>query len=325
MSFKDMARREILDVLPQNACCKRAFLSAVARVRGSVDISARRVNLSLWLEDNERAVALAAMFKSLYPADFELIRESKRPGVTLRAPSGFSKQILLDFELMTGDEGGYSGFTEGVPQDLLRKECCKLAYFKGLTLACGNFYVPEGDRGGYHFELQLPSDDLYADDVMEILSDLRINTKLNERGEQKLLYVKDRDEIMDILVKLGLSNCALTLKGIIDDRETANDFNRAAICETANYDKVVTASARQIVAVAKLKTLGLYDTLSDGIKEVAEARVKYPDASMQELADRLEISKSCLNHRFRKIAELSASYGDEDERTDEQAREDTDV
>lgn len=307
MSFKEDVRREILSVLPSENCCKAAFLSAVARAKGSIEISKGRLNLSLALESVDAALCMIAMFKSLYPADFELAPD-KKGGAFVRVPSGFSKQVLLDLELMSGDGETFSGFNEGVPQNILRKECCKLAYLKGLTLTLGSVYVPEAGKNGYRFELQL-EDELFAEDVMELMSDLRINTRLSERGEQRLLYIKDKDEILDVLIKLGLSNSALTLKGIIDDRETANDFNRVIICETANYDKTVAASAKQILAIAKLKSAdGTFENLSDGLKQVADARTQYPDATLQELADRLQISKSCLNHRLRKLVELSETY-----------------
>lgn len=305
MSFKDDARLEILSALPKSDCCKRAFLSAVARVAGSVEIASKRLNLTIWFEDRERGLAILSLFKSIYPTEFELSCESKKQGVKLTVPVGFTKQALLDFELMSGDESGLTGFVEGVPQELLRKECCKLAYFKGLFLTCGGVYVPDGAKSGYHFELQLDDDELFAEDVMELLSDLRINTKLNERGEHRLLYVKDKDEILDILVKLGLTESALKLKGIIDDRESANDINRAIICETANFDKVVTASAKTILAVAKLKDADKFDSLPTALKEAADIRAQYPEATLNELAEKLGVTKSCLNHRLRRLAELA--------------------
>ncbi len=311
MSFKEDVRQEILSVLPQERCCTQAFLSAVAHTRGSIDISRGRLNLSIFLEDSERAMAVVGLFKSLYPADIELIPDRKKGGATVRLPSGFSAQALIDLELMRGDGRDFSGFIEGVPQDLLVKECCKLSYVKGLVFTSCNAYVPDGSKNGYHFELQL-EDELFAEDVKELLSDLRVNTKMSERGEQRLLYVKDKDEILDILIMLGLSDSALKLKGIIDDRESANDINRAIICETANFDKTITASAKQILAISKLRSAaGAFEGLSDALRQTADARLEYPEATLSELADILSVSKSCLNHRLRKLVELSDGVSEE--------------
>lgn len=125
-------------------------------------------------------------------------------------------------------------------------------------MGCGSVYVPSTSeqsekRDGYHFELQL-DDDLFADDVMELLSDLRINTRMSERGEHKLVYVKDKDEIVKVLAVLELSDCVLKLQSIIDERETANSLNRVIICETANLDKTFTAASKHLLAIGELKT-----------------------------------------------------------------------
>ena len=53
LTFKDLAKRELLDVLPSEDCCVRAFLSAVSRLAGSIEISARRINLCLRLDSYE--------------------------------------------------------------------------------------------------------------------------------------------------------------------------------------------------------------------------------------------------------------------------------
>lgn len=176
-------------------------------------------------------------------------------------------------------------------------------------MGCGSVYVPSTSeqsekRDGYHFELQL-DDDLFADDVMELLSDLRINTRMSERGEHKLVYVKDKDEIVKVLAVLELSDCVLKLQSIIDERETANSLNRVIICETANLDKTFTAASKHLLAIGELKNKDIFDSLPVQLKETANARAEHPEASLNELAEILGVSKSCLNHRLRKIVELA--------------------
>lgn len=316
MTFKDSAHNELLGVLPQSREEITAFLSALSKACGSIEIVKKRLNLCLQLDSYEEGVKMVDLFKELYPADFELSFEKAKNGVkqgaqvcVLQVPSGFTKQALQDFELMQINSDEFVNFIEGVPQDLVRTEKCKIAYFKGLFLGCGSVYVPSGanqteKRDGYHFELQL-DDDLFAADVMELLSDLRINTRMSERGEHRLLYVKDKDEIVKILAKLDLVDCVLKLQSIIDERETANSLNRAIICETANLDKTFAAASKHLLAIGELKNRDEFDTLAPTLKETAEARADHPEASLQVLADILGVSKSCLNHRLRKIVELS--------------------
>ena len=74
-------------------------------------------------------------------------------------------------------------------------------------------------------------------------------------------------------------------------------------------DKTFAASTRLVIAIAKLKTRDEFEKLSLSLRDTAEARAQYPEASMQELADMLGVTKSCLHHRLKKIEALA--YCDE--------------
>lgn len=314
LSFKERAKQELLTVLPTDVCCIKAFLSAVSRLSGSIEFSSRRMNLCLRLDSYDAALRLAELFKRLYPTDIEIgVEKSKnaknaRQVCFLRVPMGFAKQVLGDLELMREQDGSFSGFIEGMPQDLLGKECCKRAYFKGLFFAGGSVYVPDNAEGksGYHFEICV-EDEVLADDIMELMSDLRINTRMSERRDLKLVYAKDKDDVLAALATLDLADSVLRLSAIIDERETANVLNRAVICETANLDKTYSASSRQMIAIAKLRSSGEYDRLPSQLKLTANMRGAYPETSLSELAAVMGVSKSCLSHRLKKLEELADS------------------
>lgn len=311
-TFKEATKRELLTVLPGRPCCVRAFLSAVAKAAGSLEGAGRRQTLCIQLDSLEAAEAVAGMLKTLYPVEPCVAKHILQPDTgaertiyTVSLQQGFARQVLEDFELVAVTDEGLYNFNRRIPQQLLRKECCMQAYFQGLYLVCGSVYVPEQSEDGknsqgYHFELQV-TDGEFADSIMELLSDLRINTKISERGSLKLVYAKDRDEIVRILCVLSLADSATRLRDIINERDTANLLNRAVICETANMDKIFAAASRLVLAIARLKDRGEYDALPSALKETAEARTRYPEASMQELADILQVSKSCLHHRLKKI------------------------
>ncbi len=315
-TFKDKAHSELLSTLNFDRCCTTAFLSALAKGAGTIEFSRRRMNLCIQLDTYEQGLKCVELFKQLYPAEFELsldhIKSGARQGkevCTLQVPSGFSKQAIIDFALMGAEGDMLSTFTEGLDKSLVKNTCCKKAYFKGLFLSCGSVYVPSSlqddeKKDGYHFELQL-DDAKLAEDVKDMLEVLGVSVKTSERGEHILLYVKDKDDVLNALITLDLTNCALMLRSIIDERETANSLNRAIICETANLDKVFAASSRHLLAIGKIKGADKFDALSATLQQTANARAEYPEASMQELADILAVSKSCLNHRLRKLCEIA--------------------
>lgn len=315
-TFKDYAHDEMLGVLPKDRESTVAFLSALSKCAGSIEIVRKRLNLCLQLDSYQEGLKIVELFKSLYPTEFELSLDKAKGGVragaeicTLQVPIGFSKQVLADLFLMDVNADEYLSFVEGIPQELVGNYECKRAYFKGLFLACGSVYVPSTSmdsekKDGYHFELQL-DDELFADDVMELLSDLRINTRMSDRGEHKLVYAKDKDEIVKILATLDLADSAMQLQSIIAERETANSLNRAVICETANLDKTFAAASKHLLAIGELKNREEFDDLPLILKETADARAEHPEATLNELAEIMGISKSCLNHRLRKIVELA--------------------
>lgn len=314
MTLKEMAKAEILTALPQEKCCIKAFLSAICRGVGSIEVSARRLNLCLKLDDYAEGAAFARLFKEIYPVDVELeMRRIKdKPATTLKIPTGFATQALIDLELLSQEGDNFTSFVEGIPNGLLENRHCKLAYFKGLFFTLGGVYAPESGedetgkkkKTGYHFEIKL-ADELFAAEVAGLLEELGINTKMSERGEYKIIYVKEKREILDILSMLGLNETLLKLKSVIDDRDVANSLNRAVICETANIDKSLEACAKLAIAVQKLTAAGAYSKLPDNLIKTADVRLDNRDMSLQQVADLLGITKSCLNHRLRRIIEIS--------------------
>lgn len=313
-TFKEQTHYELLDIVPQDDACIKAFLSAFCKSVGSIEISKKRLNLVLQLENYSQGLVIVELLQKLYPTEFELNIEQAKSGakqgqqiVSLCVPSSFTKQILIDLCLMTNENEGLGEFIENVPYDLLEDEECKKAFLQGLYLACGSIYVPNEKKGGYHFEFQIENE-LYATQVAKILEEYSIEPKMSDRGEFKLVYIKDKDQIMKTLLFLNLADSALTLQGIINERETANNLNRAVICETANLDKTFAASSKHLQAIAIIEENIGFDNLPVQLRETIDARLNNEQASLQELADILGVTKSCLNHRLRKVLEMAEKY-----------------
>ena len=136
-----------------------------------------------------------------------------------------------------------------------------------------------------------------------------MQVKRSERGAASLVYIKDKEEILSMLAVLGLADSAMRLRGIIDERETANSINRAIICETANLDKTYAAASRRLMEIGAIEESVGLESLTPALRDTANARLEYPQASMSELADILGVSKSCLNHRLRKLSEIARENG----------------
>ena len=97
------------------------------------------------------------------------------------------------------------------------------------------------------------------------------------------------------------------LNNLLIEREIRNNANRQKNCITANIDKSVDASEKHIAAINKIRAReGMFDRLAPHLKEIAAARVENPFSTLDELADKLGLTKSCVNHRLRKITEIAS-------------------
>ena len=111
--------------------------------------------------------------------------------------------------------------------------------------------------------------------------------------------------ISDFLSIIGAENALKKLSVLVEKRDKANRSNRAQNCMAGNADKTAIAAVKQVVAIEKLSKWSGYEDLSEDLRTLASARLEYPTKSMQELANYLKISKSCLNHRIRRLVELA--------------------
>ena len=322
-TFKEKAVTELLTVLPADQKGATAFLAGAARAAGALHMRGKRCNLVLSLPSYEACLAVVDLLKLLYPSEFEVTAEHVKSGVrkgstdfSVSVPTGFTRQALDDLD-MFDDEGEVT-----LPEYVLTDRGSAEAFLKGLFLGCGSVYVPstaegekrdgyhvpstaEGEkRDGYHFEFALDSPEL-AGGVAAVLRSFGISPKLSERGSSTLVYLKDKDEILRMLASLGLAECVLELKAVIDERETANSINRVTICEAANLDKTYAAASSQLMAIGLIEERDGLDSLTPSLAETARARLAHPQASLGELADILGVSRSCLNHRLRRLKEIS--------------------
>ena len=97
----------------------------------------------------------------------------------------------------------------------------------------------------------------------------------------------------------------LKITDLMIEREISNKSNRQKNCDLGNVTRQIEAVEKQIEAIDKIQKSGAFDELKPNLKEVAIARKEYPDDTLSELSERLGITKSCLNHRLRKIVSIA--------------------
>ena len=180
------------------------------------------------------------------------------------------------------------------------------AFIRGAFLACGSVTDPEKS---YHMEFAVPYRNLCMDicRIIREIQDSEIAVKILSRGGVYIAYIKDSEQITDMLTYMGAVVAAMNVMGTKALKEVRNAANRRANSEIANLQKTASASARQILAIKKLRKDGRFNLLSDELKSVANLRYDYPELTLRELGEMLDppISRSGVNHRLEKIIRMA--------------------
>lgn len=311
-TFTEELKNEIIQQSIERECCRIAFLSAYIRTSGSVISVNGNYGFEIVTENERTAEFVCDLFETVFSmplsvsaADIDL--KSGKDKLKFECVSEKSCEILDKLGILQMHGDGVS-LVFGVSEKLIVDEDCMSAYIKGAFLGGGSCTLPEEQtysRTGYHFEV-IFSNRLTASDYCELLCEFEVLAKLVTRKDSAVVYVKSKEVISDILNVMQAEKCLKKLNRIVKKKDRSNNENRVSNCSVSNIDKSLTASVSQIKAIEVIsQTIGLKN-LKANLFEVAEARLADKNASMQELADRLHITKSCINHRMRKILALAS-------------------
>lgn len=172
------------------------------------------------------------------------------------------------------------------------------AFFKGGTMS--------DPAKGYHLEF-VCADDADAKEILAAAAAHDVVMRETTRAGRKVVYVKDGEDIVTLLAAMGASKSLMEFENERIVKEMRGSINRRVNCETANIEKTVTAAHRQLEDIRYLERTGALDRLEQTLKDVAEVRLAYPDATLAELGKRLTppLGKSGVNHRLRRLSEIA--------------------
>lgn len=191
------------------------------------------------------------------------------------------------------------------------------AFVRGAFLSCGSVTDPEK---GYHLEFAVSFRNLCMDicRIVREIQDCSVAIKMLSRGGAYIAYVKDSEQITDLLTYMGAVNASMSIMGTKMLKQVRNTANRRANSEIANLQKTASASANQIKAIKRLKKSGKYNLLPDELKIVADLRYEYPELTLRQLGEMLDppISRSGVNHRLEKIIRFAEDESVKEESND---------
>ena len=305
MSFASRIKEEVVRQRVKEPGLKLAQLSGLTFTCGSLQLG-RKMGLLYRTENEEAARHIASLSSSLYKSLDVVVEKAeqqhrKTPLYTVSLRGEGLMDLLLGTGVMGEDGEGSLSLQDGVPQSLTETEEGRRAFVRGCFLGAGTCTDP---RGEYHLEMVCPTE-YFAKGLTELLEGFGLQCAMTLRRNRFVVYLKGGDDITGFLALIGSSSAALDLENVRAEKETRNYVNRTTNCDSANLDKLVAASVKQQRAVEVIIRYGHFDKLPAALREAAELRLNYPDASLQELADMADIRKSGINHRLQRLIEYA--------------------
>ena len=295
MSFCTQVKQELCKLPPSRSCC------AVAESYGVLlfcnTFSPRAVRIVT--ESRDFAQRLPRLFQKAFGLTFDQMPESDQ-----------GKQIFTVDDIRKirhiYDVFGLEAATNVALQvnlGILEEDCCRASFLRGAFMAGGSVTDPEKR---YHLELAT-SHLRVSREVRTLMDEMGFAPKCIDRAGSHVLYFKQSDLIEDFLTTLGAPVCAMGVMEAKVEKDLRNGVNRRVNCETANLGKAVDAAQEQLAAIRRLEERGLFQDLPDKLRQTAQLRRENPEATLLELAQSMDppVSKSAINHRMRKLIELS--------------------
>lgn len=187
--------------------------------------------------------------------------------------------------------------------EMFQTSSSKRAYIRGAFLCVG--YVTDPNKN-YHMEFVNHSME-QAKNLQNLLSTFNLDTKIIEKKDNFVLYIKDSEQISELLNIIETHKALIDFENIRILKDVRNNVNRIVNCETANINKVVHAGITQLNNIEYIKAEIGIENLPKQLKEVAILRTENPNASLEEISQLTNphIGKSGVNHRLKKINNLA--------------------
>lgn len=318
MSFSRQSKEEILKVEMEDDTSALAFLSGLIHSCGQIEKKGNKIYIKIVSDVEKLFDYCQKMIKKLYGDEVvaevgENYHINKNTIYEIAFDIEKFKSLLLDVGVISFSEDGLS-FNFDIEKNHLLEEEQKRAFIKGVYIGASTSSIKlssdsaQSCGSGYHLEFVSQSHKFLLD-FSNILAEYNIIGKIFERKNSFVLYLKDVNTIQDMLALVGANKSVLDLSNEIVTRELRNKINRQVNCINANINKTVEASLRQVQAINVINnTIGL-ESLPEDLQEVAVLRLANQEESLDELLklSTIQLTRSGLNHRFRKIIKIANS------------------
>lgn len=296
MSFSFDTKNELCRLPVQKLCCARAEAYGILLYCNTFSSTEVRIIT----ENPNFAARLPKLFKRAFNLQFDRRPEPDMPG---KLVFQITERKKLDHIINLLGYDPRQNLVLHINFGLLEEECCRASFLRGVFFAGGSITDP---LKRYH--LELTTSHLQANRELEVLlRECGYPPKSLSRNGSFITYFKQSDQIEDFLTLVGAPVAAMKIMSAKLEKDLRNSVNRRLNCDSANLDKAVEAAQEQLEGIRRLQAAGLLEQLPDKLQLTAAHRLENPELTLSELAEEFDppVTKSCLNHRLRKLMELA--------------------
>lgn len=291
MSFSSEAKAELCQQRPDRKCCALAESYGVLLYCNT--FSAREIRIIT--ASSHFAQRLPRLFRRAFNLGFDSLPSSAagKQSFSITDP----EKLALIFRSFGAEID--STLSHHINFGVIEEDCCRSSFIRGAFLAGGSVTDPEKR---YHLELATPHHSV-SREAFSVLLDLGFSPKGTQRGGNSLLYFKQADAIADFFTTIGAPRTAMAVMTAKVEKEMRNTVTRQINCDNANADKTVAAAQAQLAAIRRIAREYGLDALPEPLRDAALLRIANPEASLSDLVLLSDppVTKSCLNHRLKKI------------------------
>ena len=296
MSFSFDTKNELCRLPVQKLCCARAETYGILLYCNTFSSTEVRIIT----ENPNFAARLPKLFHRAFGLRFDRQPEPDQPG---KMVFQITERKKLDHITNLLGYDPRQNLVLHINFAMLEEECCRASFLRGIFFAGGSVTDP---LKRYHLELTTS----HAQASRELDALLRAcgsPPKSVSRNGSFATYFKQSDQIEDFLTLIGAPVAAMKIMSAKLEKDLRNSVNRRLNCDSANLDKAVLAAQEQMESIRALQEAGLLEQLPDKLQLTAALRLENPELTLSELAEEFDppVSKSCLNHRLRKLSELA--------------------
>lgn len=309
VSYSTVVKNELCEVKNINDCCMVSEICAIVKMIGHWAYDEEILQEILVRTENKLLADIYIQgIKKFYGIDVkkEIIKSANRRR-TLYNLSICNKDISLDL---------IDDLNSVIPQhynfDVNKSEkCCIKAFLRGAFLSAGSISDPNKT---YHLEVST-KDEETAGLLCGFFNDFNIYPKMLLRKDTFVVYIKDAEDISRFLNIIGAHNSLMHYENIRIEKDISNNVNRAVNCETANIQKSLDASFKQIESIKYIIDSKGLSFLPEKLKQLAIRRLENPELNLEDLGKTLNppLGKSGVSHRMKKIKAIANELKESEE------------